>query len=79
MARGALGLLWGCLWGCMGLSLGFDPTPLTCYKCPFCAGRFGGGLSYPGLAGAECSDAAKLSTPSSLAVEACSEFWRNHS
>jgi hypothetical protein len=57
---------------------GFDPAKPTCYKRLFCAGRAGSGFYFscplfqidPGAK----SDAAKLNTPSGLAVEACSEF-----
>ena len=57
---------------------GFDPVKPTCYKRLFCAGRAGSGFYFscplfqidPGAK----SDAAKLNTPSGLAVEACSEF-----
>src|ERR1700686_1127258 len=57
---------------------GFDRANPTCYKRLFCAGRAGSGSYFscrlfridPGAK----SDAAKLSTPTGLAVEACSEF-----
>ena len=60
---------------------GFDPVYPTCYKRLFCAGRAGPGSYFscplfrvnPGAK----SDAAKLNTPSGLAVEACSEFRNN--
>src|SRR6202795_4927894 len=57
---------------------GFDRAYPTCYKRLFCAGRAGSESYFscrlfridPGAK----SDAAKLSTPTGLAVEACSEF-----
>src|SRR6266567_2245166 len=56
----------------------FDPAYLTCYKCPFCAGRPGLVSCFPcplfRVVPSANSDAAKLQHSFSFAVEAWSEF-----